>query len=46
VVSVANWLGLVVGAGLIIFPEPATTLTGVAVVIASLGIDEIDAGDV
>lgn len=38
----ANWLGLAVGMGLIIFPEPATTLTGVAVVLASLGMDEID----
>jgi hypothetical protein len=39
-----NWLGLMIGGALIVFPEPATTLTGVAVVLASIGMDDVDPG--
>lgn len=38
-----NWVALIIGVGLIVFPEPATTLTGVAVVLAAIGMDDIDA---
>lgn len=35
-------IGLVVGLFLIIFPEPATTATGLAIVAGSLGFDALD----
>ena len=31
-----NLLGVVVGAGLILFPEPSTTLAGVAILTTSI----------
>lgn len=34
-------LALVVGVGLVIFPEPATTMTGLAIVAASFGLDAL-----
>lgn len=34
-------IGLIVGLFLIVFPDPATTATGLAVVAASLGVDAI-----
>jgi len=40
----ADWLsaaGLVVGTGLIIFPEPATTATGILIVLSILGIKAV-----
>lgn len=38
----ANWVAVIIGGALIVFPEPATTLTGVAVVLAGIGMDDID----
>jgi hypothetical protein len=36
--SVPATVGLVVGTGLIIFPDPATTLLGLAIVASILGV--------
>lgn len=35
-------LALVVGLGLVVFPEPATTMTGLAIVAAAFGLDALD----
>lgn len=37
-------IGLIVGLGLVVFPEPATTATGLAIVAASLGLDALTGG--
>lgn len=38
-------IALLVGLGLIIFPEPATTATGLAIVAASLGMSALNDGE-
>lgn len=43
----AWWAGMIAGAGLVLFPEPATTATGFAIVTALLFVegDESDKGE-
>ena len=38
-------IALIVGLGLVVFPEPATTATGLAIVAASLGMSALDDGE-
>lgn len=37
-----NWIPLLIGLGLVVFPEPATTATGLAIITASVGVDVVD----
>lgn len=43
----SDWsiLGLLVGGGLVVFPEPATTATGLAIITASVGVQVASGGD-
>jgi len=34
--SVAWWAAVIIGTGLVVFPEPATTATGLAILSAAL----------
>jgi len=43
--SIAWWGAIVVGVGLVLFPEPATTATGLAILAGSLGAKVIGGGD-
>jgi hypothetical protein len=40
--GVAWWLAVAVGVGLVVFPEPATTATGVAILGVALGSEFIE----
>lgn len=40
-----NGIALIVGIGLIVFPEPATTATGTTLVLASLGYSALTEGE-
>jgi hypothetical protein len=35
--SIAWWVAVAIGTGLVLFPEPATTATGAAILAAALG---------
>ena len=37
--------GVVIGLGLVVFPEPATTATGLAILTASVGVSVTSGGD-
>jgi hypothetical protein len=39
-----EWLALIVGIGLVLYPEPVTTATGLGIISGSLGYNALNEG--